>query len=99
VARGVVIYDLINEPDNKKIFWQARFGRPSLASLYQRAMEAIIAVQPDALFALEVWCMRTAQPALLRHACRLFAPAFSLCAQVYMQANMCVVDVPDTCNC
>jgi hypothetical protein len=56
VARGVVIYDLINEPDNKKIFWQARFGRPSLASLYQRAMEAIIAVQPDALFALEVWC-------------------------------------------
>jgi hypothetical protein len=34
--------------------WEARFGRPSLTSLYQSAMEAIYKVQPDAIFVLEV---------------------------------------------
>jgi hypothetical protein len=33
---------------------QARFGRPSLASLYLRAMDSIYKVQPDAIFVLEV---------------------------------------------
>ncbi len=33
VSRGVVMYDLVNEPDNKKIFWNAKDGRPSLAKV------------------------------------------------------------------
>jgi hypothetical protein len=33
---------------------QARFGRPSLATLYLRAMDSIHKVQPDAIFVLEV---------------------------------------------
>lgn len=53
VSRGVVMYDLVNEPDNKKIFWRARGGRPSLATLYVRAMDSIYKVQPDAIFVLE----------------------------------------------
>ena len=49
------MYDLVNEPDNKKIFWTAgREGRPGLADLYFRAMDAIHKVQPDAIFVLEV---------------------------------------------
>jgi len=34
--------------------WEARFGRPSLTSLYQSAMEAIYKVHPSAIFVLEV---------------------------------------------
>ncbi|KAF8057110.1 PRY3 [Scenedesmus sp. PABB004] len=52
-SAGNVMYDLVNEPDNKKIFWRARFGRPSLFGLYQSAMEAVYKVQPDAVFVLE----------------------------------------------
>lgn len=48
------MYDLVNEPDNKKIFWRARDGRPSLAQLYLDAMDAIHRVQPDAIYVLEV---------------------------------------------
>lgn len=33
---------------------QARGGRPSLATLYVRAMDSIYKVQPDAIFVLEV---------------------------------------------
>jgi len=54
VSRGVVMYDLVNEPDNKKIFWNAKDGRPSLAKLYLDAMDAVTRVQPDAIFVLEV---------------------------------------------
>lgn len=53
VSSGVVMYDLVNEPDNSKIFWEAKFGRPSLTSLYQSAMEAIYKVHPSAIFVLE----------------------------------------------
>jgi hypothetical protein len=53
VSRGSVLYDLVNEPDNKGIFWQARDGRPSLARLYLDAMDAIDAAQPDAVYVLE----------------------------------------------
>jgi hypothetical protein len=49
------MYDLVNEPDNKKIFWTPqREGRPGLAELYFSAMDAIYKVQPDAIFVLEV---------------------------------------------
>ncbi|KIZ06654.1 hypothetical protein MNEG_1306 [Monoraphidium neglectum] len=41
ISRGVVMYDLVNEPDNKRIFWTERKGRPSLAKLYFDAMDAI----------------------------------------------------------
>lgn len=54
MARGVVMFDLVNEPDNKKIFWNARDGRPSLAKLYLDAMDAIYKVDKDAIFVLEV---------------------------------------------
>ena len=47
------MYDLVNEPDNKKIFWNAG-DRPSLAKLYLDAMDAITKVHPDAGFVLEV---------------------------------------------
>jgi hypothetical protein len=47
------MYDLVNEPDNKRIFWTERKGRPSLAKLYFDAMDAIQRVQPDAIFVLE----------------------------------------------
>lgn len=53
VSRGVVMFDLINEPDNKKLFWQPRFGRPSITQLYRDAMEAIYKVHPEAIFVLE----------------------------------------------
>jgi hypothetical protein len=33
---------------------QGRFGRPSLATLYLRAMDSISKVQPGAIFVLEV---------------------------------------------
>jgi hypothetical protein len=48
------MYDLVNEPDNKRIFWAARDGRPSLAKLYLDAMDAITKAHPDAVFVLEV---------------------------------------------
>eukprot|EP00775_Hariotina_reticulata_P013832 gene13832-13953_t len=57
-ARGVVMYDLVNEPDNKKIFWNKEMAqqhsRPTLTNLYKAAMEAIYKVQPDAIFVLEI---------------------------------------------
>lgn len=52
LIRGNVMYDLVNEPDNKRIFWNAR-ERPSLAKLYLDAMDAIHKVQPDAIYVLE----------------------------------------------
>lgn len=53
----MVLYDLVNEADNVKMFWRANLtgdGRPSLADLYFRAMDAIYKVQPSAIFVLEV---------------------------------------------
>ena len=54
VAKGVVLLDLVNEPDNKRIFWKGRDGRPGLGQLYIDAMDAIHKVNPSALFVLEV---------------------------------------------
>ncbi|KAI8476670.1 MAG: glycoside hydrolase superfamily [Monoraphidium minutum] len=53
VSRGVTLFDLVNEPDNKKIFWNAKDGRPSLARLYIDAMDAIQKVHGEAIFVLE----------------------------------------------
>lgn len=52
-SRGAVMYDLVNEPDNRGIFWRAKGGRPALASLYLDAMDAVARVHPSAVFVLE----------------------------------------------
>lgn len=50
---GKVIFDILNEPDNKGIKWEATGGNPALTDLYINAMDAIYAETPDAIFTIQ----------------------------------------------
>jgi hypothetical protein len=51
--RGRVIFDILNEPDQFGVRWEGSNRKPALKDLYLRAMDAIEAVAPNAIFAIE----------------------------------------------
>lgn len=53
IARDKLMIDLLNEPDNFGIRWEATGGTPALKDLYLSAMDAIYTVNPKALFFIE----------------------------------------------
>ncbi|WP_068470682.1 cellulase family glycosylhydrolase [Candidatus Protochlamydia phocaeensis] len=53
VSKEKLMIDLLNEPDNFGIRWEASGSTPALKDLYLSAMDAIYAVNPDALFFIE----------------------------------------------
>ena len=83
VARGAVLFDLVNEPDNERVFWhESQYGRPALAKLYIDAMDAVYSVKQDAIFVLEVKCVFLCVVVVFRCATSLSPRVFvfALCA-------------------
>jgi aryl-phospho-beta-D-glucosidase BglC (GH1 family) len=52
-ARGRLMIDLLNEPDNYGLRWESTDSRMGLGDYYLKAMDAIYAVNPSALFMIE----------------------------------------------
>jgi aryl-phospho-beta-D-glucosidase BglC (GH1 family) len=53
VSRKMLMIDILNEPDNFGIRWEASGGHPALKDLYLSAMDALYPINPDALFFIE----------------------------------------------
>ncbi|KAL0040077.1 hypothetical protein WJX79_005360 [Trebouxia sp. C0005] len=53
ITSSHLLIDVLNEPDNYGIRWEAGNGKPGLADLYLLAMDAIHQVAPDVPFFLE----------------------------------------------
>jgi hypothetical protein len=53
VSKKMLMIDILNEPDNYGIRWEASGGKPGLKDLYISMMDAVYPVAPDALFFLE----------------------------------------------
>ncbi len=53
ISKEMLLIDLLNEPDNFGIRWEASGNNPGLGDLYLSAMDALYAVNPHALFLLE----------------------------------------------
>jgi hypothetical protein len=59
-----ILVDVLNEPDNYGVRWEAGGGKPGLTELYLSAMDAMHAVAPHLLFFIEV-CLYGCLPACL----------------------------------
>ncbi len=53
VSRERIMIDILNEPDNFGIRWEASGGHPALKDLYLSAMDAIHPILPEALLFVE----------------------------------------------
>lgn len=54
VLAGTVLLDLVNEPDARGVGWASGpNGKPGMAQMYLRAMDAIDAVHPAAIYLIE----------------------------------------------
>ncbi|RYF08132.1 MAG: hypothetical protein EOO40_08025, partial [Deltaproteobacteria bacterium] len=53
ITKSHMFVDLLNEPDNYGLRWEAANGKPGLADLYIKAMDAIQAVAPGTVFFTE----------------------------------------------
>lgn len=53
VSRDRLMIDLLNEPDNYGVRWEASGNLPALKDLYLSAMDALYQVNPNALFFIE----------------------------------------------
>jgi hypothetical protein len=51
--KGRLMIDILNEPDNFGLRWEAQPGKPGVKDLYLAAMDAIYPVAPDVLFFIE----------------------------------------------
>ncbi len=53
VSKGKLIIDILNEPDNFGIRWEASGNTPALGDLYLALMDAVYPINPQALFFIE----------------------------------------------
>lgn len=53
ISKDRIMIDILNEPDNFGIRWEASGGKPALKDLYLSAMDAIYQVNPNVLFFIE----------------------------------------------
>lgn len=53
VSREKLMIDILNEPDNYGIRWEASGNRPALKDLYLSVMDALYPINPHALFFVE----------------------------------------------
>lgn len=53
ISKDKVMLDLLNEPDNFGIHWEATADRPALKELYLNVMDALYAIYPNFLFFIE----------------------------------------------
>ncbi len=53
VSKDKLMIDILNEPDNFGLRWEASGGKPALKDLYLTMMDAVYPVNPGALFFIE----------------------------------------------
>ncbi|HSX37466.1 MAG TPA: cellulase family glycosylhydrolase, partial [Chlamydiales bacterium] len=53
VSKKMLMIDILNEPDNYGVRWEASGSLPGLRTLYLAMMDAVYPVNPDALFFIE----------------------------------------------
>jgi hypothetical protein len=46
--------DILNEPENRGLFWAPTAGKPGLKDIYIATMDAVHRVSPNTLFFIEV---------------------------------------------